>query len=154
MIYFIKSESGHVKIGYTKQRAAWRLKELQCACPYKLSVLKVIDGNRRMEQDIHERFKHLHVLGEWFLLAPEIQKSIDDLQNLTELPIVGLKLNTSLIMEHLDQRQWTTSELAKQCGISRGWMLSVLAEDKDIRISTLEKFAEVLDVNPKDLLAS
>jgi len=73
MIYFVKSESGHIKIGYMKNgRKRMRLYELQVGCPYKLTLIKQIGGGYEKEAEIHKMFKRFRILGEWFLETKEI----------------------------------------------------------------------------------
>ena len=50
MIYFIKAESGHVKIGHTENNVKERLSGLQTGNQFKLNVLKVIDGDVEQEK--------------------------------------------------------------------------------------------------------
>lgn len=63
-IYFVAA--GHfIKIGYSTN---WpqRIAELQVGCPYRLSVLHIMEGPREFEPELHQRFAHLRVQGEWF----------------------------------------------------------------------------------------
>jgi len=70
MVYFIKDEgSGHIKIGYTSggvYGVKQRLSSLQTSSPTKLEVLAVIQGSRKTEKYLHEQFKDIRVIGEWF----------------------------------------------------------------------------------------
>ena len=66
MIYFIKNlTNGNIKIGYAKSPKD-RLKELQTASSEKLVLLKTIEGDKTNEQQLHQRFIHLRLNGEWF----------------------------------------------------------------------------------------
>ena len=56
MIYFIKSESGHVKIGHTENNVKDRLASLQTGNQFKLSLLKVIDGDLEQEKLLHNKY--------------------------------------------------------------------------------------------------
>lgn len=78
MIYFIKSDSGHIKIGHTKKNPQARLKALQIGSPDKLIILKTIRGGYAMETHLHSKFKHLHVFGEWFSASPELLHFIEN----------------------------------------------------------------------------
>ncbi|MBU0977288.1 MAG: GIY-YIG nuclease family protein [Nanoarchaeota archaeon] len=77
MIYFIKSESGHVKIGYTDNNIESRLAALQTGNPFKLSILKLIDFPQSQEILIHQKFYSARCQGEWFLLTEDILKFIE-----------------------------------------------------------------------------
>src|SRR6056297_3808889 len=87
MIYFIKSESGHVKIGYTKNGVTIRLKNLQCGNPYPLSVMRVIKGHTGLESALHTRFGDLRCVGEWFVLTDELKNFIETFQEPLDIEI-------------------------------------------------------------------
>lgn len=72
MIYFIKSSTGQIKIGYTKNNPESRLKQCQTGSSAKLSILKTIRGGYAMETYLHKKFKHLNTRGEWFKSDPEL----------------------------------------------------------------------------------
>lgn len=73
MIYFIQNgQDKHIKIGFTQQQPKKRLKELQTGSPHKLKMLRVVEGGRLKESELHERFAHLRVNGEWFRPDPEL----------------------------------------------------------------------------------
>jgi len=86
MIYFVKSESGHIKIGHMKNgRKRMRLYELQVGCPYRLSLIKQIGGGYEKELKIHKMFKKFRVLGEWFLEVKEIYDFINKQTEITTM---------------------------------------------------------------------
>lgn len=64
-VYFIGSESGHIKIGLAF-KPALRLKELQCASPFELKLLAERPGSRAVELYLHEFYAVERVRGEWF----------------------------------------------------------------------------------------
>jgi Meiotically up-regulated gene 113 len=49
-----------------------RVKDLQTGCPWKLTVLAVTEGTKCDEKGLHQRFRELHMRGEWFELHPVI----------------------------------------------------------------------------------
>ena len=66
MIYFIQcGENGPIKIGQS-DNVQERFKQLQTACPYELKLLWMYSGEEYCEKDIHDKFKHEKVRGEWF----------------------------------------------------------------------------------------
>ena len=67
-VYFIQSgDIGPVKIGWTSYGVERRLTELQCGNPEVLHIRRVIDGmSLRDEFEMHKRFSHLRIRGEWF----------------------------------------------------------------------------------------
>ena len=72
--YFITDGTGYVKIGKSKD-ADHRMSELQCASPRQLVLLGVCDHN---ECELHVKFAHYHVRGEWFVLSDEIKTFIEN----------------------------------------------------------------------------
>ena len=74
--YFIGDEQGRVKIGKSKDIAA-RLQKMQTDNADNLTVLGVLDCN---ECELHVKFAHYHVRGEWFVLSEEIKQYIENLE--------------------------------------------------------------------------
>ncbi|MBE9047658.1 GIY-YIG nuclease family protein [Pleurocapsales cyanobacterium LEGE 10410] len=80
-VYFIfNADSNAVKIGKAKD-VYKRMKSLQTSTPAYLKLLKVIDNKagkeaRETERSLHERLKHLRLIGEWFRFNNELQKFI------------------------------------------------------------------------------
>ena len=118
MIYFIKSESGHVKIGYTRNNVERRLTELQVGNPFKLSILKTIDFPKKQEILIHQKFYSSRCQGEWFLLNEDILEFIESPYLIKPLKELGPQKPTK--NEYIDQfneikeRLRRISELQKQ----------------------------------------
>jgi hypothetical protein len=65
MIYFIQSETGTIKIGYSRSPKQ-RLNNLQGSNPEKLTLLGTIKGGRFKEAELHKRFSSIKLTGEWF----------------------------------------------------------------------------------------
>jgi hypothetical protein len=66
MIYFIRPKAGgRIKIG-TTIRLSERLKQLAWESGEELDVLAVADGSHSEERNLHRRFAHLRIVGEWF----------------------------------------------------------------------------------------
>ena len=71
--YFIGSPSfPYVKIG--RGNVEQRVYHLQIGCPYQLSILGAT--NEFGELELHKRFAHLRVTGEWFNPDKELSKLI------------------------------------------------------------------------------
>lgn len=68
MIYFIQSQNGSIKIGYTDRDPQIRLKELQTGNPEKLELIAVSNGSRYQERKIHKTLKKWRCKGgtEWY----------------------------------------------------------------------------------------
>lgn len=66
-VYFVLLGDDKVKIGRSNNPES-RFKSLQTANPLPLSLIKVIETPNSVvsEKELHERFDHLRVLGEWF----------------------------------------------------------------------------------------
>ena len=79
MIYFIaQSNKAFVKIGYTSKPIKKRLGALQTGNPFRLVVLDIITGNKRVEKAIHKKFDKYRFNGEWFRYSREIRDFIRD----------------------------------------------------------------------------
>jgi uncharacterized protein YeeX (DUF496 family) len=65
-----------VKIGRSKNPEK-RLKQLSTGSPYKLEIIKKIRGNENLEREIHDKFSHLRMNGEWFELTDELSEFIE-----------------------------------------------------------------------------
>ncbi len=72
LVYFLQGvDGGPIKIGTTRGLAG-RVAYLQTASPVRLRVLCAVEGDRFIEQGLHESFAHLRLHGEWFSPGPEI----------------------------------------------------------------------------------
>lgn len=69
-VYFARAGE-RVKIGKARDVAA-RLRELQTSAPFKLELMAVMPGSFEEERAVHDRFKHLRVVGEWFELRDDL----------------------------------------------------------------------------------
>lgn len=69
------SNGTEIKIGWSGRHPtiSGRLEALQTGCAQQLKILGVILGSRRDEKDIHHRFGHHWVRGEWFHDVAEIR---------------------------------------------------------------------------------
>lgn len=76
-LYFIACED-LVKIGKAKDPLD-RVRTLQIGCPMRLNVVAFFKHKGYMEADLHKRFRHLHVTGEWFRFTDEIQAVIEEI---------------------------------------------------------------------------
>jgi hypothetical protein len=78
-VYFIGSESAHVKIGLAF-KPAQRLKDLQCASPFELTLLAERPGSRAVEMYLHEFYDQERVRGEWFNRSERLMAYIEKLR--------------------------------------------------------------------------
>jgi hypothetical protein len=80
-VYFVRAHD-RVKIGVASN-VAHRLMQLRTGSPFPLHLMAVQEGaGREHEQDLHRRFGHLHVVGEWFQLKPELLEYIATVRGL------------------------------------------------------------------------
>jgi hypothetical protein len=67
MIYVIqRGDNGPIKIGLSENPER-RLKQLQTGNGEPLRLIAVIEGNRRLEQEIHSTLHNHQGIGEWFM---------------------------------------------------------------------------------------
>lgn len=80
MVYFIRAESGHIKIGISHHPKK-RMWDLQTACPFELELIGAVRtaDAASYEKAIHEYFAAHRVQGEWFRPDPEIESYIESL---------------------------------------------------------------------------
>jgi len=84
-LYFIQTDcaEGFIKIGVACDVKS-RMRKLQTACPYKLSVIKIVKNAATMERELHLKFSGDRVTGEWFKRSPELLSLIESLQGYVE----------------------------------------------------------------------
>lgn len=77
VLYVAREPYGTVKIGITKYLEQ-RMSSLATACPYDIEVLFTVEvaDARWAERQIHERFAHKRVKGEWFRLDEDEIESL------------------------------------------------------------------------------
>ena len=81
-VYFIRSDSptGEIKIGRSVYPQG-RVKNLQTAHPFPLEIVGLIpEGGEELEQELHERFAHLRLRGEWFRPGADLWAYIESLE--------------------------------------------------------------------------
>lgn len=73
-VYFVScTETGRVKIGYTKGDVAKRIKSLQTGAAGELVLLAKHPGTPETERSLHERFNTTRLHGEWFAMSDAIR---------------------------------------------------------------------------------
>jgi hypothetical protein len=78
VIYFLRNEHQHIKIGTTRHLES-RLDSLRGGYYGRLQLLATMPGGRDQERSLHERFAHLRIRGEWFHEAPELLAFVESL---------------------------------------------------------------------------
>lgn len=78
VVYFIgDKENKVVKIGYTNDIKN-RLQVIQTGYPRKLEVFTTINGDMKLERQLHDKFSKYRLHGEWFELCEEINDYIEN----------------------------------------------------------------------------
>ena len=80
LVYFV-GRGNAVKIGIAVNPKD-RIRTLQIASPARLKLLATQEGGRKMELQLHDRFKSDHVMGEWFKMSDELKQYINSLAKL------------------------------------------------------------------------
>lgn len=84
-VYMVRNCYGHVKIGYTDRDPNIRIRPLQTAYPHDLEFLRILDGDRRLEAYLHDRFSDQHLGREWFEFCEEmLTEGMDDWDDFDE----------------------------------------------------------------------
>lgn len=79
-IYFILAKKTNlVKIGTTTNMKN-RFSTLSTGSPYELELLYTFPGYKQKEKELHKKFEHLRVKGEWFNYTDEIKVFIGALE--------------------------------------------------------------------------
>ena len=81
MIYLIKCDTTNsCKIGYSDNPLK-RLGTLQTGNPYPLELISTIEGDLLKEKELHQRFSHLKLQGEWFDYSDEVKEFFEINEN-------------------------------------------------------------------------
>lgn len=83
-VYFIQADEA-IKIGYSIS-PEMRLGELQVGSHQTLEIIGLMEGTVKTEHEIHEKFDHLRIRGEWFQGTTELLEFIDSVAIRVELP--------------------------------------------------------------------
>lgn len=79
-VYFIQGKSGGaVKIGHSSD-PEHRLKRLQTGNSEPLRIIAMISGGAAKEAELHRKFSHLNIQGEWFNLGPDLHRYIVEIR--------------------------------------------------------------------------
>ena len=81
-VYFVRSDSptGEIKIGQSTFPQD-RVRNLQTAHPFLLEIVGLVpEGGEELERELHERFDHLRLRGEWFRPGADLWAYIESLE--------------------------------------------------------------------------
>ena len=80
MIYIIRMvETDFYKIGYTGHESPTRrMRNLQTACPRRLDLIAIFEGDEALERELHRRVWQYRTDGgeEWFQIPLEVVKEL------------------------------------------------------------------------------
>jgi len=152
-IYFIKSESGHVKIGFSNNKITERLANLQSGSPFKLSVLKTIPILREQEKLLHKKFKKYRVIGEWFEFSDEIKEYIENPYEIPgghRLPVPEDKSELGQLKKHYG----TWKNVAAIIGITYRHLINIRngKGGRFVKMRIRQLALESKNARPKDLI--
>lgn len=96
-IVYLITDGYKLKIGTTTNKnLKKRLSTIQTGNPNKCKVLATIEGDRKKEQELHDRFAKFRGNGEWFSMQACIlhRFRVDDATQLTQLtrPVLASEL--------------------------------------------------------------
>jgi hypothetical protein len=78
-VYFVQAgTTGPIKIGFTKNEPALRIRQLQDTSPHKLRWIGFVHGKMRDELMLHAHFDEHRIRAEWFRPAEEIKDYIEE----------------------------------------------------------------------------
>jgi len=103
-VYFIQQDkSGPIKIGFSAN-PVYRLRELQSGNPFELKIVGVIgNATASLETEMHNKFWHIRMCGEWFEPRDElidfIKTYCNDLIN-GKLKMFSLLANELLVCDN------------------------------------------------------
>ena len=111
MIYLIKAKDWNFyKIGYASKSIKKRVKSIQTSCPFKLKVIKKINGGFYQETILHTLFKSKQQQGEWFKLDNQylniLLNTMDYLDTPIELPVKYKKPKKNKLKDNQKKRIW------------------------------------------------
>ena len=112
VVYFIQqidNQNGAIKIGVSFNPVK-RLAQLQTTSPDKLDFIGVIRGGYQLETELHHKFSHLNLTGEWFRADDSLLEFIDT----NAMPFD--RYNELCVNEVVYLNQWYAALEAEQSG--------------------------------------
>lgn len=137
MIYLISLDDKFLKIGHTKN-VKKRISQLQVSIPFKLTLISLIDGGYKEENELHNLFSLLAVNGEWFKYDYSILEYFQSkpclmwkngFTPICNTPIIGL-----IKSERIDNNL-TLDDLAQQYGCTKQGFLDIEKREVQGRIT-------------------
>ncbi|MGB6267519.1 MAG: GIY-YIG nuclease family protein [Olleya sp.] len=122
MVYFVEFNN-YVKIGFSNKNLKSRISQLQTGLPFMLNTMLVINGDRKLEKELHFKFRNTRQNGEWFLLDEYIldyinskkdkdlsyKYGLDDSEKNELMPVRQLRRDCELTMGGLSDLMGVTT---------------------------------------------
>lgn len=77
LVYFALCE-GFCKIGHSGKPVS-RIQNMNSGCPFEIKLLATMEGGRREEKRLHEKFADLCHSGEWFRYEGDLKDFVEGL---------------------------------------------------------------------------
>lgn len=85
-VYFLESVGlGRVKIGMSAEKPSSRISTIRSSCPTDLKCVAVVPGGRALERELHKKYAHLRLRGEWFRITTDMRDLLTYLERGAEL---------------------------------------------------------------------
>lgn len=137
------TDLGMVKIGRTEHLRS-RVQVTMCHCPSRIEVLAVFPG-KEVERDMHRRYAHLNVIGEWFHLTKALRDQLLGLHAHFDLPPeapLGDRRGPDPKLDEED-REWLTDLLTDNPYHYADEIQQKLLDQRGVRLS-LPRLSETL----------
>lgn len=154
MIYFIQSERGPVKIGYTLSLSK-RLANLRCSSPEQLNVIGTIQGDKAVEKLLHQKFNHLKIEREWFRPEKDLLSFIKEHASssitsdeeapplLPKLDRIFKQIGENIKLARL-RRRFSASIVSERAGISRNTLRTIENGNPGVSLGIYARVLHVL----------
>lgn len=130
-VYFIEAiGTDTIKIGVTTNMKT-RVSALSSSSPFELCVVYYFPGSLQKEKELHKKFNHLRVNGEWFKYTDEIKNFISALK-------LVLSNKDDIVVPKKRKKKLANDKLfCLRMPSSLYVMLEAISEDKNIRVTSL-----------------
>ncbi len=154
-VYFIQSDDGTVKIGWSLNPEQ-RLKTLSSSKGPKLKIVRIVEGTRATEKLFHRIFRINRLHGEWFKFSPQMlcvearEENINS--SVFQHPIRnGLPVNMTIREARLSLGI-EQHELAKMMGVSAPFVSDLEKGNRPFHPRYLTKLPEPMRAPVRDAL--
>ena len=147
MIYFVR-QGRYVKIGFTDNPKK-RISTIQVSVPTKIEMMLLIEGGRKLEKELHDRFHKQRTNGEWFLIDEDIDNYLAEMEDFDLKWNYGfgdpIKNELMPVRRHRIDCCLTLEQLGEKLGVTRQGALR-LEQSANRGTITLNKMREIAEV--------